>query len=138
MEPPALVLHASNPLLRAVRTLDLDACCATARPADGGATVAVGTYTLREGGTRDGILYFFHTAGAEDVLVVRCVLTLTDAQRRGFNQPTSADRGRVWAHLCLFLCARRRRLGACTRLASSMRAGAPRLTSSPWRVQTAP
>jgi hypothetical protein len=52
---------APPPQLHAARTLDLDACCVTARRADGGATIAVGTYTLQEHGGRDGILYFYDT-----------------------------------------------------------------------------
>lgn len=52
--------------LCAAQTLELDACCATARHADGGATVAVGTYTLRpEEDARVGALYLFDTSGSD-------------------------------------------------------------------------
>jgi hypothetical protein len=90
MEPLAPVLHAS-------RTLDLDACCATARPADGGATVAIGTYTLQEQGTRDGILYFFQTAAAENALVVRF------CQQTPRTMALTADTC-VYARVRLFVC----------------------------------
>ncbi len=64
------------------RTLDLDACCATARVADGGGTVAVGTYTLQETGTRDGILYFFATASDAPLQVTACSAWPATQRRR--------------------------------------------------------
>jgi hypothetical protein len=55
---------ASRPTPLATCTLDVEACCATARPADGGATFAVGTYTLVDQQHRTGVLYFFNAAAA--------------------------------------------------------------------------
>jgi len=57
------MLAVDRPAALATCTLDLEACCATARPADGGATFAVGTYTLVDQQSRTGVLYFFD-AGA--------------------------------------------------------------------------
>ena len=56
------MLAVDRPAALATCTLDLEACCATARPADGGATFAVGTYTLVDQQRRTGVLYFFDAA----------------------------------------------------------------------------
>ena len=56
------MLAVDRPAAVATCTLDLEACCATARPADGGATLAVGTYTLVDQQRRTGVLYFFDAA----------------------------------------------------------------------------
>jgi len=56
------MLAVDRPAALATCTLGLEACCATARPADGGASFAVGTYTLVDQQRRTGVLYFFDAA----------------------------------------------------------------------------
>jgi len=57
-------------------TLEVEACCATARPADGGASFAVGSYTQVDQQHRTGVLYFFDAAlvSRDTRLQVPCAL----------------------------------------------------------------
>ena len=63
---------ASRPSPLATCTLEVEACCATARPADGGATFAVGTYTLVDQQHRTGVLYFFDATAVGDTGLQVC------------------------------------------------------------------
>jgi len=91
---------ASRPTPLATCTLDVEACCATARPADGGATFAVGTYTLVDQQHRTGVLYFFNAAAAVCDTGLQVLLRVLQPRlRHGVLTLAHLAAGRSSAHL---------------------------------------